>query len=121
MMEPVGEKSTNESIDVVIELKCPQQEKPYLFTKKNSESTKESTIAPISTKPGPTSVLPGTTPLPPASGIPSWAVAVAAVAGVLLGIAASVAFLSCKKQYFKKKYDKQEKKEKNIDQNMTSF
>ncbi|CAN9502403.1 unnamed protein product [Ophioblennius macclurei] len=90
MLEPVGEKLTyNDFRDDRGGLKCPSEEHPYIFTKRNSFPSPTTTPAPPSTTDQ------TNTPKCPET-IPIWLAPVVAVIGLLVGCGVTSIFFICR-------------------------
>ncbi|KAK7903960.1 hypothetical protein WMY93_016567 [Mugilogobius chulae] len=101
MLEPVGKKQTyNHFTDARNDIKCPTKDHPYIFTKVNS--------LPPDTSSTPPPVLTTAFPVPPECGdsVPVWLSPVLAVAGLLIGCAATWLLLSCRAKRAKRMSNK---------------
>ncbi|KAK0137020.1 Phospholipase B1, membrane-associated [Merluccius polli] len=83
MLEPVGQKQTYNNFTSSRTIKCPAEEHPYIFTRVNSYYSPATTPGPGSTSTPGTAATPLSQDCP--DGVPAWAAAVLAVAGLQIG------------------------------------
>ncbi|KAM8833327.1 phospholipase B1, membrane-associated [Synchiropus picturatus] len=94
MLEPEGQKKTyNEFSNTRGQIKCPTEERPFIFTRRNSLPSVFPSTTPqtSSTDPPPTSSEP-----PGCSEVPVWLAPVLAVLGLVLGCGLTWTFFSCR-------------------------